>query len=450
MKSGNGKVKAEIDGQVVKRTEQEVLPVRVQPERQVSSFLSPAATVEEAIARYEHVGKFITAVLKEGVDYGTVPGAKKPCLYKPGAEKMCAFFGLRVEMALEDKAEDWTGAEHGGEPFFYYRYHAQVRRGEVMIAEGEGSANSWEKKYRYRQADRLCSKCGKATIIKGREEFGGGWLCFAKKGGCGAKFADKAPEIIGQAVGQVKNPDPADEVNTLQKMSQKRALVCVVLIATNTSEYFTQDLEDRDHGFNNEERSQNHEPQPEPAKPTTPKQEDQAMRDAQTRHDLKKEMDGAFGKASIATPATQPISLATASAVDPERKGLLDQAQALKRAVGSDAYYGILRAGFKVAHAHELKAARLTTFVTNVEAEALTQKKWRDCLDKGRDVLGKDRFLYHLGGMGVTKVEELTPQQIKALANAMAPEVKTKQAESKGKGTTKSDTGAQTQKPMPY
>jgi hypothetical protein len=42
-----------------------------------------------------------------------------------------------------------------------------------------------------------CPKCGKTgTIIKGREEYGGGFLCFAKKGGCGAKF-EKAPPFKG-------------------------------------------------------------------------------------------------------------------------------------------------------------------------------------------------------------------------------------------------------------
>jgi hypothetical protein len=35
----------------------------------------------------------------------------------------------------------------------------------------------------------VCPKCGAAAIIKGKAEYGGGWVCFKKKGGCGAKFA---------------------------------------------------------------------------------------------------------------------------------------------------------------------------------------------------------------------------------------------------------------------
>jgi len=41
----------------------------------------------------------------------------------------------------------------------------------------------------------FCPECGADAIIKGREEYGGGWLCFQKKGGCGAKW-DNDPRII--------------------------------------------------------------------------------------------------------------------------------------------------------------------------------------------------------------------------------------------------------------
>ncbi len=91
---------------------------------------------------------------------------------------------------------------------------------------------------------RACPNCGKPAIIKGKAEYGGGWVCFKKKGGCGSTFPDNAPEITGQEVGQIKNPDIADQTNTILKMAQKRAFVAATLIATNTSDYFTQDMED--------------------------------------------------------------------------------------------------------------------------------------------------------------------------------------------------------------
>ena len=208
-------------------------------------FIAPVADVKTALLRYQEVKDFIGQVLKPGVDFGAIPGAgDKPVLLKPGAEKMCSFFGLTPRIVESERVEDWTGKDHDGEPFFYYRYRIGLYRGDFMVAEGEGSANSWEKKYRYRNSERVCPSCGKSTIIKGKQEYGGGFLCYAKKGGCGAKFGDNDPAITGQEVGQVKNPDVADVVNTLQKMAQKRALIAPVLIATNTSDYFTQDIED--------------------------------------------------------------------------------------------------------------------------------------------------------------------------------------------------------------
>jgi predicted P-loop ATPase len=44
-----------------------------------------------------------------------------------------------------------------------------------------------------------CPKCGTASIIKGKAEFGGGWVCFKKRGGCGAKFEDGDTSILAQS-----------------------------------------------------------------------------------------------------------------------------------------------------------------------------------------------------------------------------------------------------------
>jgi hypothetical protein len=110
--------------------------------------------------------------------------------------------------------------------------------------EGVGTCSTLESKYRYRKAERKCPKCGQHTIIKGKAEYGGGFLCFAKKGGCGAKFNDNDTAITSQAGGQVENENPADHWNTARKMAFKRALVHASINATNTSELWSQDLED--------------------------------------------------------------------------------------------------------------------------------------------------------------------------------------------------------------
>ena len=71
-----------------------------------------------------------------------------------------------------------------------------------------------------------------------------GFYCWAKQGGCGATFPSNDPRVANQKVGDVKNFDTAEQVNTFQKMAQKRAFIGAVLIACNLSEYYTQDIED--------------------------------------------------------------------------------------------------------------------------------------------------------------------------------------------------------------
>ena len=115
---------------------------------------------------------------------------------------------------------------------------------ERVYGEGVGLCSTLESRYRYRNADRTCPYCGRTTIIKGKAEYGGGWLCFQRKGGCGAKFADQDGSIVNQAAGRVENTDLADTYNTVLKMAKKRALVDATLTATAASDIFTQDLED--------------------------------------------------------------------------------------------------------------------------------------------------------------------------------------------------------------
>jgi hypothetical protein len=46
-----------------------------------------------------------------------------------------------------------------------------------------------ERQEQARRTGAACPECGVVgAIIKGKEQYGGGWLCYAKKGGCGAKW----------------------------------------------------------------------------------------------------------------------------------------------------------------------------------------------------------------------------------------------------------------------
>jgi hypothetical protein len=206
------------------------------------TFIAPVIDVDNALRAYQGMKDFVGKVLRENVDYGVIPGTEKPTLQKPGAEKLARFFGLAIDPQPIFVVEDWTGADHNGEPFFFYRYKAIATRNSNLVAAGIGSCSSWEKKYRYRNADLVCPACDKPNIRKSKQ--GDGWYCWAKTGGCGATFKNEDKRIADQPRGQINNPDPADIVNTIDKMAQKRAIVAAVLLACNASEYFTQDVED--------------------------------------------------------------------------------------------------------------------------------------------------------------------------------------------------------------
>ena len=115
-----------------------------------AQHLMPALSVQQATQRYQAMATFIRDLMREGADFGTIPGTNKPTLLKPGAEKLTTFFGLTTRFEVVEKVEDWGGDQHGGEPFFYYWFRASLWRGDRLIAEADGSCNTMESKYRWR------------------------------------------------------------------------------------------------------------------------------------------------------------------------------------------------------------------------------------------------------------------------------------------------------------
>lgn len=146
-----------------------------------------AVSLEEANRRVKMLAEFVRGHMVEGEDYGIVPGTNtKPTLFKSGAEKLNAIFGLAPVVEVISRVEDWDKG--------FVSYEVKVtllnkRNGQVE-AEGIGCCNSRERRY--------------------------------------------------------KNQDAANIANTVLKMSKKRALVDATLSATRASGMFTQDLEDMD------------------------------------------------------------------------------------------------------------------------------------------------------------------------------------------------------------
>jgi len=194
--------------------------------------------VASAKARLAELQDFVKQVMVPGEDYGAIPGTStKPVLLKPGAEKLCEIYGLAQLCTVTQRVEDWD------RPFFHYEVRCDLisKRTGATIGSGLGSCNSHEGRYRWREAQRVCPTCGQPAIIRGKEEFGGGWVCFRKRGGCGAKFGIDDVDITAQETGRVENDDIASQVNTILKMAKKRAVVDATLSVTRSSALFTQD-----------------------------------------------------------------------------------------------------------------------------------------------------------------------------------------------------------------
>ncbi|HEV3332005.1 MAG TPA: hypothetical protein VG096_13530 [Bryobacteraceae bacterium] len=243
------------------------------------SVFLPAMSMDVAIARRSAIVEFTRRIMVKDQDFGEIPGTHKPTLLKPGAEKLCNFFGLEPEFTPIVEDVDWTGAQHVGEVFCYARYRCRLLREGRIVGAGEGSCNSWEAKYRYRwvaeeqvpeHLDRtqllrrevrrtLCEfdfaiERAEATGTYGKPAEH--WQRFREAIRAGTARSVEKPTRRGKSVAweidldsalyRVLNPDVADVVNTIQKMAQKRALVAATLIATSASEFFTQDVEDAD------------------------------------------------------------------------------------------------------------------------------------------------------------------------------------------------------------
>jgi hypothetical protein len=231
-------------------------------------------SVDDAVALVRQREEYLTKVLRKGIDYGVIPGTKKPSLYKPGAERILSAMGLSVEFENDgDPVLDLIGQpEHGNEPLVFYQRRCRVSKQltpteRMVVASASGSCSSRESKYRYRFAERACPECGKTGFLRKSKQPGseGNFYCWSKpdKGmeGCGKQFdAKESKEIARQEVGKVPNPDIADIANAVLKMADKRALVAAAIIATGYSDYLTQDVEDHVGG---EEATDDTEPPPE-------------------------------------------------------------------------------------------------------------------------------------------------------------------------------------------
>jgi len=167
------------------------------------------------------VQRFFKEVMVQNQDYGLIPGTDKPTLLKPGAEKLCEFYGYapRVKHVEEEKNTE-TG---------FYRARVTValvhRRSGVVVAEGVGEANTMEGRYRWRWVPEW-------KLPEGIDK--------------SALYSEARKDKHGKTyrMYRLENQDPWTLWNTVLKMGKKRALIDAALSATRSSGIFTQDVED--------------------------------------------------------------------------------------------------------------------------------------------------------------------------------------------------------------
>lgn len=196
-----------------------------------------ALSLEEMTGQVSKIQQVMSALMKEDTHYGIIPGTPKPTLYKPGAEMLGMVFRLAPHF---EHTREWDGVHLT----VYARCSLVHIPTGVSWGTGEGSCSTKESKYAWRGGKRVCPTCGSDAIIRGKKEYGGGWVCWKNKGGCNAKFKDNDKAIADQNVERIPNPDIADQYNTVLKMANKRAHVAATLVVTAASDMFTQDIED--------------------------------------------------------------------------------------------------------------------------------------------------------------------------------------------------------------
>ena len=169
-------------------------------------------SIANTMAKIQQMQNVVQKTLKKGHDFGEVPGTTKPTLLKPGGEKICMLFGLNPEYEFLQTTEDYD------KEFFSYNIRCTLFRNGQPVAQGVGSCNSKEKKYRFINVDEVPE-----NYIGYQEQ-----------------FKDK----YGRNKYKINNPDICSLVNTILKMAKKRAFVDAVLQVASLSEVFTQDVED--------------------------------------------------------------------------------------------------------------------------------------------------------------------------------------------------------------
>ena len=183
---------------------------------QLDDYRPQIMTPEAAKALDEQVRLCTKAVLREGTDYGVIPGTGEKALWRPGAQKLLQWFQLGFTCERTEIERDADGRKHG------ITYRAVITRrgsGEVL-ATCEGTADYDESKF-YQSAEEVQRKA------EANER----------------KWAKKDGRVADPTKWKTRGEWRADW-NALMKRAQKRAIVGATSDATAAGGIFTDREED--------------------------------------------------------------------------------------------------------------------------------------------------------------------------------------------------------------
>lgn len=221
------------------KIEETAIVVQEQP----GALIRPIADLAAVMEYQEEVARVVGKALKPGRDFDTVPGANKPSLYQPGAERLMLIFSLACDFEIVEREIDhavkvpwskrkkkWANKYKGDRDFTWI----------TETGESEGI-------YRYvtmavitnkRTGIRVGSALGAASTLE-------------------SKYIDR----------------PRDCENTCLKMAQKRAMVSAVKCVLGLSDRFTVDVEDTMMDAPADDQPADQAPRAEPAKQAKPAKE---------------------------------------------------------------------------------------------------------------------------------------------------------------------------------
>lgn len=120
----------------LKVAEPPVIPLPTNP------TTTPAKKPDVQLTPQQALKQFIKTNLREGVDYGQIPGVKNNVLFKPGAAKIIAFLRLRPQVQLLHTVFDPTSSA-----ISYTVKVTLVNQDGESVTEALGAANSLEPKF---------------------------------------------------------------------------------------------------------------------------------------------------------------------------------------------------------------------------------------------------------------------------------------------------------------